>query len=83
MSVLDQHLFYRYEETFEPSMTIGTLRQLITCNFFDAEEFLVLPRQEDRDLVIGHHIIQGIPQVIQIVEKIPTRYDERLFSPTS
>ena len=81
MAVLDQHLFYRYEETFEPSMTIGTLRQLITCNFFDAVEFLVLPIQEDRDLVIGHHIIQGIPQVVQIVEKIPTRYDGRLFFP--
>lgn len=81
MSVLDQLLFYRYEESFEPLRSTFSLRYFIGYGFFQKEDFLVLPRLEDRELVIGHHIMQGIPQVVQIVEKIPPRYDEKLFFP--
>lgn len=81
MSVLDHHLYYKWDGDPSPRALTGALRLFIEKGFFREHDVLLLPRLEDRELVIGHHIMQGIPQVIQIVEKIPSRYDERLFFP--
>lgn len=81
MSVLDHRLYYKWDGDPSPRASTGILRLFNEKGFFSEHDVLVLPRLEERELVIGHHIMQAIPQVVQIVEKIPTRYDEKLFFP--